>query len=458
MAIVNAPSWWRHRSRVTVTAARGQKYFAALVGIWLVIQMFDVLFTLGESFELALACCVFWIAIPLVFAAPQLFLKTGLPSVTGGNGRSSVLLMIFLTVSLVSALLSGDTVKSIGYLMATVVTLVLEYELCAYLGRFLIWALRWYSILGAFAYLPFYVRGAIAGDHWGRLSVSEADHPNHFGLVCFSILGAAFAWRSWPVRLAISGLMILMITAADSRSSLVSGLVMITAFLLLELRKRRAVLTAILAGGVMCVAILVSFDQITSAISSALNLADQYRGVSSGLSGRVDLWRAGIDIFLDHPLLGVGFRLQDQALPARFQSAGAVHNGFLGTLVEVGLLGAIPLFWFMAIGIRKLWRESRLAYPGSQLGFSYVLGYCASSMVEPRLLNLAHPASVIAWCFIIGGGIQAQRTNPVFHGRRSRLKAATPNRFSPVFGRKQWDWALLLKHSRERFCESSYRS
>jgi hypothetical protein len=177
-------------------AVRGRQALAAIVAIWLAVQMFDVLFTIGGSYELALTVCVFWISVPLFFAAPRSFLKKGLAALSAGTGRASVLLLIFVSASLVSALLSDDTLKSVGYLLATVVTLVLEYELCAYLGGYFNLALRWYSILGTLAYLPFYIRGAVAGANWGRLSVSEGDHPNHFGLVCFSILGAAFAWRS----------------------------------------------------------------------------------------------------------------------------------------------------------------------------------------------------------------------------------------------------------------------
>src|SRR5262249_28023547 len=135
---------------------------------------------------------------------------------------------------------------------------------------------------------------------------------------------------------------------------------------------------------------------------------------------------------------------QDEALPAKFQAAGAVHNGFLGTLVEVGLLGAIPLFWFMAIGLKKLWLAAKPGQPGSQLGISYVLGYCASSLVEPRLLNLAHPASVIAWCFLISGGFMAQqaisRTRVPMHPALAH-PPTEPSRPGPR------DWAVLRRSS-----------
>jgi exopolysaccharide production protein ExoQ len=454
IATMSTPLWW-HRSRPGVAPARGEQFLAAITAVWLVIQMFDVLFTIGGSYELALTVSVVWIALPLFFAAPQSFLRTGVSALMAGKGRSSVLLMVFFVASLASALTSGNIPKSVGYLVATIVTLMLEYELRARLGGYFNWALRWYSVLGTLAYLPFYLRGAIAG----RLSVSEADHPNHFGLVCFSILGAAFAWRNWPVRVTISGLMIAMIVAAQSRSALVSSLVMITAFLVLELKNRKAVLTAIIAGCAVCIVVLFSFEQIIGAASSVLNLEDQYRGIDSGLSGRVDLWRAGIDIFRDQPFLGVGFRLQDEALPARFQAAGAVHNGFLGTLVEVGLVGAIPLFWFMCIGVRNLWRDSNGNHPGSQLGLSYVLAYFASALVEPRLLNLANPASVIAWCFLISRGIQYQRVRKARPHVRARfvtrLRTPMPYRQAPATAPK--DWSLILRLGRSNFRESNHR-
>jgi O-antigen ligase len=422
--------------------------------------MFDVLFTIGGSYELALTVSVVWIALPLFFAAPQSFLRTGLSALMAGKGRSSVLLMLFVIASFASAATSGNILKSAGYLLATIVTLVLEYELWAYLGSYFAWALRWYSVLGMLAYLPFYMRGAIAGANWGRLSVSEADHPNHFGLVCFSIIGAAFAWRNWPVRLTISGVMIAMIMAAQSRSALISALVTITVFILLELKNRKAILTTVLSAGVVCMAVLVSLEQITGTVSSVLNLQDQYRGTAAGLSGRVDVWRAGIDIFREHPLLGVGFRLQDEALPARFQTLGTVHNGFLGTLVEVGLLGAIPLFWFMCVGVRNLWRGSNRNHLQSQLGLSYILGYLASALVEPRLLNLANPASVIAWCFLISSGVQGQwgrKAGPRIRARFvTRLRTPMPCRPAPAHPLK--DWSLILNVGRSNCRESNHRS
>jgi O-antigen ligase len=439
---------------------RGEQYLAAITAVWLVIQMFDVLFTIGGSYELALTVCVVWIALPLFFAAPQSFLRTGVSALIAGKGRSSVLLMVFFVVSLASALISGNILKSVGYLVATIVTLMLEYELCARLGGYFHSALRWYSVLGTLAYLPFYLRGAVAGANWGRLSVSEADHPNHFGFVCFSILAAAFGWRSWWVRLTISGLMLTMIIDSRSRTSLISSLVTIAMFIILDLKNKKAIVTGVVASGVLCIGALVSLEYIIPTISSALELQADYRGIGSGLSGRTDLWRAGIDLILERPLLGVGFRLQDEALPTKLQSAGTVHNGYLGTVVEVGILGAIPLFWFMGIGVRNLWRDSNRNHPGSQLGLCFVLGYLATALAEGHLLNLANPSSVIAWCFLISSGIQGQSRSKAAPRVRARFvtrpRIPMPFRQAPASSVK--DWSLILRTGRSNSRESNHHS
>src|SRR5579864_6632154 len=82
------------RPGLRVAPARGEQYLAAITALWLVIQMFDVLFAIGGSYELALALCVMWIAVPLFFTAPQSFLLTGISALMAGKGRSSVLLMV----------------------------------------------------------------------------------------------------------------------------------------------------------------------------------------------------------------------------------------------------------------------------------------------------------------------------------------------------------------------------
>src|SRR5579863_8733806 len=151
------------RPGLRVAPVRSEQYLAAITAVWLVIQMFDVLFTIGGSYELALAVSVVWIAVPLFFTAPSSFLRTGVSALMAGKGRSSVLLMMFFVVSLASGLISGNILKSVGYLVATIVTLMLEYELLTCLGGYFNSALRWYSVLGTLAYLPFYLRGAVEG-------------------------------------------------------------------------------------------------------------------------------------------------------------------------------------------------------------------------------------------------------------------------------------------------------
>ncbi len=56
---------------------------------------------------------------------------------------------------------------------------------------------------------------------------------------------------------------------------------------------------------------------------------------SMDLGGRVDIWREGMTVFSEHPLLGVG----SGAFRSAMELGKAPHNSFLSVLVEIGIIG-----------------------------------------------------------------------------------------------------------------------
>ena len=69
--------------------------------------------------------------------------------------------------------------------------------------------------------------------------------------------------------------------------------------------------------------------------------------ISSGdLGGRTDLWRGSIQIFIDHPLLGIG----SGSTASSLQLGAVAHNTFLSILSELGLFGFI-IFICMIISL-----------------------------------------------------------------------------------------------------------
>jgi O-antigen ligase len=102
---------------------------------------------------------------------------------------------------------------------------------------------------------------------------------------------------------------------------------------------------------------------------------------------------------VQHPLLGIGlFNIYRPPLPGMnigregWDSKRFIHNGYLWVLVNMGLIGFIPLMWFyIRFLIRGLLNWRKIRDPKER---SVVLGYAIcgvalslSILVEPRLMQ-----------------------------------------------------------------------
>jgi hypothetical protein len=71
------------------------------------------------------------------------------------------------------------------------------------------------------------------------------------------------------------------------------------------------------------------------------------------LTGRTEVWKRGIDQFLETPILGMGFNADRLVLGAH------MHNSYLQALIQTGLLGAIPFSAAIIYAWILLWRLVR---------------------------------------------------------------------------------------------------
>jgi hypothetical protein len=78
-------------------------------------------------------------------------------------------------------------------------------------------------------------------------------------------------------------------------------------------------------------------------------------------SERLDVWQGGLRVLGESPLIGVGCDNFKFAVSQHYGAEFMAHSIYIGTLVELGIVGfALMLCWF-AVLLRKAWRsESRL--------------------------------------------------------------------------------------------------
>jgi O-antigen ligase len=113
---------------------------------------------------------------------------------------------------------------------------------------------------------------------------------------------------------------------------------------------------------------ILIFATLTCALFALFPLIPQYslqRMVDAGtsiatgdLTGRMEIWREGIAVFVQHPLLGIGNNAFITAIATINPYRGA-HNTFLGLLVQVGIIGFALFAIILAMTIRYAWHQPK---------------------------------------------------------------------------------------------------
>ena len=201
------------------------------------------------------------------------------------------------------------------------------------------------------------------------------NNPNEdaYSLVILVPLAAALAWRAgWFKRLFLIGAIGLYIVGAYvtfSRGGLIGLVVVIGLF---GWRQKsfivKMAMIAMLAGGLLLVGMF-------------WNRKDDFSNVEQDttVNQRIATFRAGFDMFRDHPLFGVGPGDSMVAYPLYVpkdahcgcQDQLVVHNAFIQILGELGALGFIPFITVLVAAIFHAWRLQKVSDPDLQ---TYALG------------------------------------------------------------------------------------
>jgi hypothetical protein len=220
--------------------------------------------------------------------------------------------------------------------------------------------------------------------------------PNWWGEVLFVVVfGAAFTSKM-VLRYGLWALALVGLGLVQSRGNLLAAVSLITVVTLAGMRSRSVIAIAVACAIGVMLDVFVFDTRLTSAAQDfvaedVLLLNDPYRGLGTGAGGREVNVEFGLELFVEHPLAGVGFGrsggLASEAVGA------SIHNGYVMLLADLGA----PLFTIPAIiMIGALWL-SFARKDWKSLGI--VVGFMFGLLWTPRAVNMSLP-TMLFWAFV----------------------------------------------------------
>lgn len=387
--------------------ARGTGGISVVLGLWLTGIFaaplaariyFGMSITIGgdasEGTPLLLATLVVAVLWPLVFFV---FSRNRFMPRLPAPGRFMALLF-FVLFGALSILASPVMFQSIAYFCMTLAGFLLAMQFNSSLNpRQYERGLKIFSVLTTAVLILFalydYKPGLRLGN--GR----DILNPNAISIVGVSAVLAAYAIRTAIMRYLVAAAGITVIALTGSRASMVAALAGLFIIFLIRLKGVKTRTKFAIFGSIAVVTLIGGYfsDVLLDYLGDFFALHSRYRGIEAGASGRFLLWRETWQLFLDNPVIGVGFRAHEYIIKV----GTSAHNGYLAMLAEIGLFGFASVIYLIVTGIGSLWREAN--EPDGTWAYSVLVGVCFGylllAMFERYLINVGNPTSLL---FLLG--------------------------------------------------------
>jgi oligosaccharide repeat unit polymerase len=356
-----------HRQSVGALAALG---FAAVVVAW-TIAFFIPFFTVGNKM-LKVGLVLTAVAVVIEVARRHREISARLNS-AAPFVLAAIALLIWLTASV---LWSADPVRSLAELWKYPICLGIFVALATLVRkpatvRLLVAAFVAGALITALAALAGFSGGPVNSlPAEGRIQGGTGD-PNVLAaaMIAATALAAGLmtGTRRVSLRLALLACIAVFGLAAagsGSRGGIIAAVVAILSALIVMRGGRRAVF-----GMAAFVLVAGAFQVLTSS-------SDASRLTSFGdrSDGRDELWRIGWEMFVDHPLVGVGLNNYVPSAPEYVLHPGGlnfihlivekpvvVHNTYLQFLAETGVVGFLLFSLLVCLSLAASLRAARLA-------------------------------------------------------------------------------------------------
>lgn len=202
-------------------------------------------------------------------------------------------------------------------------------------------------------YIPFALLG-YTGEFYGRYLFFGGTHPN----LGAEIIAATtiVATCVYPKKLALTILVFaymavsLMQGRAAMAAIILSFIIMNRDYIRHFLKSNSGIITGFLVITTLIATYMFYSESINNFFINAFLLFDENRGVGTGLVGRLERWEISLDLFLQNPILGMGFNY------FAVNNLLSPHNAFLYALAEFGMFSFVIIF-LLFLGYRKIYLE-----------------------------------------------------------------------------------------------------
>jgi O-antigen ligase len=229
----------------------------------------------------------------------------------------------------------------------------------------------------------------------------ENDAGAFFALAALFTVGMLTAdYRGWFRRLALLGSLVASAVAVvlpASRGAMVGFLA--------------GALPQVIRGGVIWILILVLLvvgfviwapDYVMDRLretSDAATVEDggRYDALNTTAGGRLDFWKAALQVIVHNPIIGVGWERMNNAMEPYLGKARPPHNLYLELAGESGIPGVLLLFWLFIGAL--LQARPLFAHPGFPRGValgytSAILAFLVSNLFGGRFFTFSIAGSV----------------------------------------------------------------
>jgi hypothetical protein len=171
-----------------------------------------------------------------------------------------------------------------------------------------------------------------------------------------AILCLMVYWKGkpkWAIWVAAAGLFVMVM--AGGKTGILAGL--ISGVLFYGLQKRFKAVLGFVAGTAVILGIALKYTALAQYAAGYMQLEQ-----ASSFTGRTDLWAFVMPFILQHPILGQGFiasRFIAVIHPDTPFSSSHMHNSYIETLYNNGIVGLALMLMVNYVIVRNLWRAVR---------------------------------------------------------------------------------------------------